>query len=394
MSHLNASRRTFLAGSAAVGMMAAASTTSEAGAADARLSLFVGTYTTKTSKGVYPLTYDQVSDQWTLGKPDPAIENVSFGVTSYRYLQDMETKRPFYYLLDEQDKGLLNICFKQGNRWIQGETLPTEGASPCYISGSHKLRLIGVANYSSGSVVFYRFDPRSGIANAGLLSHIVYKNEGSGPNKDRQEGPHAHCVQFAPDGKHAYSVDLGTDQLLAYPMVPLNPQNLGVGKPFEAFKFPGGTGPRHLLFHPNGKTAFVVSELSNEVFSLRQGDDGKFNLIARASTLPADFTAHSQAAHLALNADGTRLYASNRGHNSIAVFAIDGEGSLKLLQISPTLGDWPRFFKLLEPQKRLIVAHQNGGTLVVFKVAEDGRLAPANVSLDVPAPVFIGDINF
>lgn len=385
MATFTISRRTFLTGAAAItAAMTTPAWAREKHADGQHLHFYVGAYTTKTSKGVYPLSYDVAADRWALGQPDTAIENASFGAPVYGQAKG----RPLgHYLLDEQDTGKVGFYHHGPNGWALQHISPTDGAAPCFVSVSQTHHLIGIANYTSGNVIFYPYDSETGALKDAQA--IVYQNKGSGPNTARQEGPHAHCVQFAPDDRYAYSVDLGTDQLLGYP---LGDKDALVGQPFEAFKFPGGTGPRHLRFHPNGRTAFVVSELSNEVFSLHQGDDGKFSLINKASTLPEDFTAHSQAAHLILSEDGTRLYASNRGHNSIAVFAIDGEGALKRMQIAPTLGDWPRFFKLVESHKRLIVAHQNGGTLVVFKLQNDGTLTPANVSLDVPAAVFIGDL--
>ena len=245
---------------------------------------------------------------------------------------------------------------------------------------------LAVANYSTGDVVFYALDPTTG---APVEPPLVRQNSGHGPNRDRQEGPHAHCVRFAPEQKFAYSVDLGTDQILGYSY---DAATGAVGQSFVALKVPGGLGPRHIVFHPNVRWAYVVCEMGNVVLGLHVGGDGKLSIVQKISTLPKDFKAHSQAGHLTLNAAGDRLYASNRGHNSVVVYAVDGEGKLSVVQTAPTLGDWPRFFLLLEEQQRCVVAHQNGGTLVVFKLNSDGTLTPTGQTTNVPQPVFIGTV--
>lgn len=366
MTH-STDRRTFIAATAALAALPAF-----AKAAPGDLKMFIGTYTGKTHKGLYPLAYDAARDAWTLGDAVPQAENVSFGAYSPRH--------KLHYLLNEQDDGKVAAFSAEG--WTSHGYLSTHGASPAYISINADQSMIAMANYNTGNVVFYRLDAKG-------LPHepaIIRQNSGSGPKKDRQEGPHAHWVQFAPEGNHIYSVDLGTDQVLKYSY---DAKTHAVGEHEVAFQAPAGIGPRHLAFHPNGRNAYLVTELGNTVIALRR-DGSDFKEIQMLSTLPPDFTAHSQAAHLVLNKAGTRLYASNRGHNSVAVFAINEDGTLKLLQIQPSLGDWPRFFLLMEAQKRLLVAHQNGGTLVVFKVADDGTLTPSGQSLTVPSPVYVG----
>jgi 6-phosphogluconolactonase len=146
-----------------------------------------------------------------------------------------------------------------------------------------------------------------------------------------------------------------------------------------------------MVFHPDGVHAFLVTEMGNTVIALRKINDG-FEAVQTLSTLPDGFTGHSQAAHIVLNVAANRLYVSNRGHNSIAVFDVGQDGALSLKQIVPTLGDWPRFFLLLEAHKRVVVAHQNGNNLVVFEIKADGTLAPKDQKIAVSKPVFIGAV--
>ncbi len=370
---LNPDRRSVLAGTGAVFVVG--SVMSGPGmAAESGLSFYVGTYSSDTAKGIYPLHYAPKSDSWALGQVVPAVENASFGVFSSR--------TGCHYVADEAHN-TIGVYRVENGAWTKLSEVSSQGAAPCYLSLDAAQSVLAVANYTGGDAVFYP------IAKDGRLSApTVRQNKGTGPNTDRQDGPHAHWVQFAPDQRHAYSIDLGTDQLLGYSF---DAKTGAVGEAFVACQLPGGDGPRHMVFAPDGQHAFMITELSNHAVVLRKIAEGRFEIIQTLSTLPTDFTAHSQAAHIALNTKGDRLYISNRGHNSIAVFAVKA-GRLSLLQIAPTLGNWPRFFRLVEAHKRLIVAHQNDDTLVVFVINADGTLTPKNQTLHVPKPVFIGAV--
>jgi len=378
MTAKKTSRRTFLAASGAAAMLPVASGARAASAGD--LHFYVGTYAKQTGiteggKGLYPLTFSRAHKTWTLGDPDPIGQNISFGVYS--------PKHKLYYLLDEQADGKIGVFARNDKMWEKRREVASRGDSPCYISIDAKEQMIGVANYNTGDVAFYQLD-KGGLP---IEPALIRQNAGKGPDASRQEGPHAHCVKFAPDQTMIYSVDLGTDQVLMYSY---DAKTAKVGEAKVALQAPAGSGPRHIAFHPNGKTAYVVCEMGNCVLALERQADGTLTQVQQISTLPADFTAHSQAAHLVLNAKGDRLYMSNRGHNSIGVFAVDDAGRLGLLQLSPTLGDWPRFFLMLEAEKQVLVAHQNSGDLIGFDVKADGTLAPNGQKLNVPIPVFIG----
>ena len=381
MTVTKTSRRKFLATTGAAAVLPLASGVLAAPAA-AELHFYVGTYVSQQGvanggQGLYPLTFSRTRKTWTLGAPDPAAQNVSFGVYSPRH--------KLYYLLDEQADGKLGVYARGDKAWEKRREVTTRGDSPCYVSLDAHEQVVAIANYNTGDVVFYQLD-KGGLP---IVPPTVRQNMGKGPNADRQQGPHAHCVKFAPDQTMVYSVDLGTDQVLVYPFDAAKAQ---VGEARVALQAPAGVGPRHLAFHPNGKNAYVVCEMGNCVLALERQADGTFTLLQQISSLPADFTGHSQAAHLVLNAKGDRLYMSNRGHNSVGVFTIGDDGHLSLLQLSPTLGDWPRFFLMLEAEKQLVVAHQNGGDLVVFDMKADGTLSPNGQKLSVPIPVFIGAV--
>ncbi|MGN6209018.1 lactonase family protein [Asticcacaulis sp.] len=358
-------RRLFLAGTTATLFMPAFA---HAEAFD--LNLFVGTYSSDSAKGIYPLTYKAATDSWTLGSALQAIENVSFGTYS--------PTSKHYYLLNEKDDGRIGVYDQS---WTQSYEVSSQGAAPCYAAIDPTDGYLAVANYSSGNVVIFKIGAEGGLEQP----PVNRQNKGTGPNKDRQEGPHAHWVQF--HGDHIYSVDLGTDQILGYSF---DAASGHVGEAFEAYHAPGGAGPRHLAFHPDGVHAFLVTELSSVVIVLKKAANGRFEAIQTISPLPEGYTGESFCAHIALNAAADRLYVSNRGHNSIAVFDVASDGRLTLRQISPTLGNWPRFFALYEAHKRLVVAHQKSNDLVVFAVNDDGTLTSKNQKINVSIPVFIG----
>ena len=360
-------RRVFMAGTAATLIMPVF-----ARAAEADLHLFVGTYNSDTATGIYPLIYTAATDSWTLGAANPAIQNVSFGAYS--------PTSQHYYLLNEKDDGRIGVYDQS---WTQSYEVSSQGAAPCYASVDPSGGYLAVANYSSGNIVVYKIGAEGGL----MQPPINRQNKGTGPNKDRQEGPHAHWVQF--HGDHLYSVDLGTDQILGYSF---NAATGAIGPAFEAYHAPAGAGPRHLAFHPDGAHAYLVTELSSVVIVLKKTADGGFEAVQTIRPLPDSFHGESFCAHVTLNAAADRLYVSNRGHNSIAVFDVAADGRLTLRQISPTLGNWPRFFALYESQKRLVVAHQKSNDLVVFEVKSDGTLTPKNQKIDVSIPVFIGTV--
>jgi len=350
-------------------------------AAAHEVRLFVGTYTTAKSRGLVPLSYRPSQDKWTLGAPVQDIENASFGAYSRRF--------GLHYLAIEQAAGQIGAwrASPDGTIWSRQGEVSSGGAAPCFVSLDKAQSCLVAANYDSGSVAFFRLDPTSGLP---LEPPTMLQDTGSGPNAERQAGPHAHWAGFGPDQRFLYWVDLGADEIAG---APFDPAKASLGERFTAYKPDPGSGPRHMVFHPRRPLAFLVSELGNEVTALQYLPNGRLARLQILSTLPADFTAHNQAAEIALNRAGTRLYVSNRGHDSLAVFAVGNSGRLKLIQLSPTLGDWPRFFLLLEDHARLIVANEKSGELAVFRLAPDGTVHTTGKKLQVPEAVYIGALS-
>ena len=336
--------------------------------------LIAGTYASGGGKGLYPL--DRTSAGWQVGTAATGAQNVSFGVRSGTH--------NLHYLLDEQTAGRLLVGrVGADGGWTELWQGTSGGADPCHIALGADGRLLAIANYSSGTVAVYRLDPATGLPTG---EPVIRANRGTGPNKDRQEGPHAHWVGFGPDGT-LYSVDLGTDAVLAYPV---DAQAGTIGPIEVAFRARPGAGPRHLAFHPRLDRAYLVHELDNSVVVLEPGGARRLRALASISALPPGFSGESYVAHVAVNAAGDRLYVSNRGHNSVAVFSIDGTGMITPLQHAPSGGDWPRFFRLSEDGRSMLVAHQRSGTVVEHALGSDGRLGAETGRVAVPAVVFVG----
>ncbi|HEX8446128.1 MAG TPA: lactonase family protein [Sphingomonas sp.] len=337
------------------------------------LRLVAGTYDAEGGGGLYPVTLGP-ADRWSVGTPDPAVRNASFGVRSARF----GTR----YFLNEGPNGQLG-AWRTGSGRMPIGSVTTGGADPCHAALDPAQTCLAVANYSSGSVAFYRLDPRTG---APIAPPLIRANRGHGPNPARQQGPHAHWVGFSPDRRWLHSVDLGTDAVLSYPF---DSRGRTIGPPDVAYQAPAGSGPRHLAFHPHRPRAYLVSELGNSLTVLEPAGAGRFRAVQTLSTLPPGFHGDSSAAHLALNRAGTRLYVSNRGHDSVGVFAIDAAGGLARIQHVATGGSWPRFFLLCEAEARLVVANERAGTLVPFALAADGRLTRTGAFASVPGVVFL-----
>jgi len=210
------------------------------------------------------------------------------------------------------------------------------------------------------------------------------RHEGRGFSSPRQDSAHAHCVQFAPDGKCLFAVDLGLDEVKAY-----DPDSLEeiVGKTLHVAS---GHGPRHLVFHPSGAWAAIDFELANRVALYRYGN-GVFEETANLSTLPDDFKGHSQCAAVKFSEDGGELYVSNRGHDSLAVFAVDtATGTLVRRGVLPLGGSFPRDFAFAPGGNLLVACLKKSGVVRTYAYDRAAcRLAPRADLAGLYRPLFV-----
>ncbi|MEU6127982.1 lactonase family protein [Saccharopolyspora sp. NPDC047091] len=254
---------------------------------------------------------------------------------------------------------------------------PTHGSAPCHLSVHPGGRFLLTANYLSGNVVVHP------IGEGGVLREACHAvdHSGQGPDKDRQEGPHAHQIVPSPDGRFALAADLGTDSVYVYAF---DGDTGHLALKHEVGWAPG-TGPRHLAFHPDGDRGYLVGELTSTIteFAFDAGS-GEVRPGRVLPLLPADFTGRSLAAEVVVSPDGRFVFASNRGHDSIAVFAAEGFAQLGVV---PAGVRGPRHIALSPRGDVLYAAGELSDTVQAFAVAADGGLTPVGDPVPSPSPV-------
>jgi 6-phosphogluconolactonase len=260
------------------------------------------------------------------------------------------------------------------------------GAGSCHLVVDDTGKTLFVANYGSGSVASFAIKPDGSIGGRiGFDQHT-----GSSIDPVRQEGPHAHEVVFSPDRRFLFVPNLGTDQIKIYRVDAAKGTFTPNDPPFVTVK--AGLGPRHFTFGRGGKFAYVVCEMGSSVVVFSYDPvKGSLTPVQTISNLPDGFTGIDNSAEIEMDQSGRFLYASNRGHDSITVFAVDpAKGTLTKVQVAPTQGNIPRNFALDPTGKYLIVGNQKSDNLVVFSVdPHDGKLKATGQMLDVPSSVDI-----
>jgi 6-phosphogluconolactonase len=261
---------------------------------------------------------------------------------------------------------------------------PSEGGAPCYVSVDRSGRAVLVANYVGGSIAVLPIHVNGSLAPA---AHVI-QHTGRGPNAERQEAPHAHCILPDRSNRFALAADLGVDRVYLY-RLDLDGKSLRHVDGGDAVMRPGA-GPRHIAFHPTLSLVFVANELDSTVATLRfDAERGALSPLATHSTVPAGWTGTNYPADIHVASTGRTLYVSNRGHNSIAVFSVvESTGALELAQVVPTEGDWPRNFTLDPTGRWLLVANQRSDSVVVFgRDPDTGRLTLPRQRIAIPSPV-------
>jgi 6-phosphogluconolactonase len=352
-------------------------------AADSYLA-YVGTYTTGESKGIYAYRYDPKDGKMTSLGLAAETENPSFVVANHRFLYAVNEVQKYQ---GQPSGGVSAFAMdaKTGKLTFLNE-VPSRGADPCYISLDKTGKFVLVANYTGGNVAVFPIHPDGSLGEAtGFVQHT-----GSGPNHDRQEGPHAHWLEVTPDNRFAIAADLGSDELLVYRFDPVKGLLTPNNPPFA--KVSPGSGPRHFAFHPDGEHAYVIDEMVGAINTFAfDSRKGKLTLMQTVPTLPKDFSGENTTAEIEVHPSGRFVYASNRGHDSIVVYAVDPKtGTLKLIEDVPTQGKTPRNFQIDPTGTRLFVANQDSGNIVAFRInPKTGRLTSSGDPLKVPNPVCI-----
>ncbi|MBK8082756.1 MAG: lactonase family protein [Devosia sp.] len=330
-----------------------------------KISLLSGSYSGPGGAGLGLLNFDTATGGFEQVRSYPGTPDVS-------WIAFAPTTRTVYVTDEMAEKvGAFTLAPDLGAVTPLGYQ-PTGAKYPCYIRLSPKGTKLAAANYGDDSVPVFNLDAATGALKADpVVLRSAYQHDKG----------HAHWTQWSPEADRLYTVDLGHDEVRFFPYA----GGSFTGGPVTAFALPAGSGPRHLAFHPGGRFAYLWTEYANVLTALKREADGTLTRINALSALPAGFTGTSYGAHIEIAPNGETLYVSNRGHNSIAVFAIAADGSVGLRQIVPCGGDWPRFFILLG--RHLVVANQKSDTLVSFDVAADGTLSPSGQVFALEKPV-------
>jgi 6-phosphogluconolactonase len=358
-----------------------------AAASSSQYLAFIGTYTNKTeSKGIYAFRYDAAKGQLTpIGlaaeTADPSWVAISANGKFLYAVNELST-------FDGKPSGAITAFSldRQSGKLTQLNQVPSGGADPCYISFDRSGKFLLVANYTGGSVSTF---PIAADGRLGPASAFV-QHKGAGPNKERQEGPHAHFIAASADNHFVFVVDLGLDEVLVYRFSPTSGALVPSNPPFA--KVAPGAGPRHLAFAPNGKFAYVLSEVNSTVTAFSfSSKDATFTALQSLPTIPKNFTGHNDTAEIVVHPSGKFLYASNRGRDSIAVFAIDqSKGTLTQTGDFPTTGKTPRNFALDPSGNFLLAANQESNNIAIFRIDQTtGALTATGQTVSVPAPVDI-----
>ena len=375
----------------ATGLAIGCATVSPAAAAEAaakndRLWVYVGTYTTKTSKGIYLCHLDGPTGRLELVGLAGETARPSFVAIhpSHRFLyavgeladfQGQKTGAVSAFAINPAD-GKLTLLNQQ----------PSGGAGCCHVNIDRTGKYVFVANYSAGSIGCFPIgdDGRLGEATASIQHH------GSSVNPKRQQSPHAHSIFVDPTNRFVMTADLGMDKVMIYRFDAATGHLTPNDPPFATVT--PGAGPRHLAFHPNGRFVYVINEMGSTVTAFRyDAEHGALQSFQEISTLPQGFQGVSTTAEVLIHPSGKFLYGSNRGHDSIAIFAIDPEtGRLTAQGHQPSGGKTPRNFGIDPSGRWLLTAHQDTDDIFVFHIdPQTGALKPNGQSVSVSMPVCV-----
>jgi 6-phosphogluconolactonase len=348
---------------------------------------YVGTYTEEgsKSKGIYVYRFDAETTEITPLGLAAETTNPSFVA--------LHPNGRFLYAVNGVDfKGpnsggvsAFSIDRVSGKLTFLNE-VPSRGADPCYLTVDKTGKYVLVANYAGGSLAVFPVlaDGKLGEAST-LLQHT-----GHGTNPERQEKAHVHSVDLSRDNRFAMVDDLGLDQLFVYKFDGATGTLTPNDPPFA--KFAPGAGPRHFVLSPTGKFAYVIAEMQSTVTAFSNDERaGTLHRLQTISTLPKGFAGQNDDAEIEIDPSGKFLYASNRGSDTVTVFAIDPrKGTLTPLESTPTQGKVPRSFEIDQTGKFLFAANQKSDNIVVFRIdPKTGHLTPTGKVLDVGSPVCV-----
>lgn len=331
------------------------------------MAVYFGTYTKRESKGIYKAQFNSETGQLSnleLVAEEPNPTYLAFDKAGRLYSVGAENEQGGIVAFDT-DFGLLNHVV-------------SEGAPHCYVAVDDERNLVYAANYHKGQVLVYKR-----LENGSLELTDIAQHQGSGPHEN-QASAHVHFSDLTPD-KFLVTCDLGADQAVTYKV-----SDQGKVEKLATYQAAAGSGPRHIVFHPVAKIAYLICELNSTIEVLIYDGWGEFEHLQTISTLPQDHTGFNGTAAIRITKDGKFVYGSNRGNDSIAVYKTLGDASLELVQIVSTNGKTPRDFTLSPDEKHLIAVHQDSDNATVFsRDTETGRLTALSHDFYLPEAVCV-----
>lgn len=345
------------------------------------LLVFVSSFAPAPEGGIQAFTLDPTSGKLTPAHRTGGVEHPFFLAPSPdgRHLYSIHAKQ--FSGAENEHVAAYEIVSRSGElRLLNRQS--SHGTASCYLEVDATGTTVLVANYTTGSVAALPVKKDGSLGEASSF----FQHAGSSVNRDRQEGPHAHSFVISPDNRFAYAADLGLDQILGYRLEAGKARLIPNRQPFV--RTPPGAGPRHLTFHPNGKHLYAVNELLNSV-TLFDYDTKSGVLIEQQtiSTLPEDFTGVSHCADLKITPDGKFLYATNRGHDSIAMYRVDEDGRLRLIGIEGSRGKGPQNLAITPDGNLLLCANMPGNNVALFEIETgSGRLRSVGDPVPLKSP--------
>jgi len=335
-------------------------------------TVILGGYTRKGGKGIYKAELDTATG--SVSTPLPYVDSVK-GPT---YLASSAAGFLYACAAGDGEGGVASINMTAAKPQVMSQLLQP-GGSPAYVAVDEDRQLVFAAFYHDGRVSAYKIQSDGTLK----LTDSVTR-EGHGPLPE-QDASHVHFADLTPDGRLVIC-DLGTDTLVTFPVS----RDGKLGTPAETQMTPG-LGPRHIAFHPTLPVAYLLGELSSDIAVLDyDAATGTFTPRQVISTIPDDWTGHNGAAAVRLSKDGSYLYASNRGHNSIASFKIDKSGNLTFLRYVSTYGDFPRDFALDPSGNYVLAVNQNSDNGTLYRRDPvNGDLIPIAINIPTPEAVCV-----
>ena len=352
-----------------IGQFSCASTPSET-------FVYMGTYTRGSSEGIYVSKLNTETGELSEAQLAAKITNPSFIA--------LHPNKQFLYAVSETSaaKAVVSSFSIDANGLLKKiNEQPAKGSAPCHVSVDASGKILLIANYAGDNCASFPI-----AADGSIKAGKYYQHSGSSVNPKRQKRPHPHSINTDPQNKRAFVADLGIDKIVVYNM---NTSSATLVK-HSAISLPAGGGPRHFSFHPSGKWAYTNLELTRQIVAMSyDSDKGVLKNIQMLSTLPKGAPAQGSTAECLVHPSGKWVYVSNRGHNSIAVFAIDQtNGKLTPVEVEATQGEIPRGFGISPDGKFIVAGHQKTDKVTVFKIDQKtGALEFTGKSIAVNAVV-------